>query len=75
MNSVALQVLEQFNSAFIQFLNPATPQDQRNAIGFLSDRMWRIDQAFMDFEKQPDAWKICLELMDLTSALLLDCNS
>ena len=37
MNSVALQVLEQFNSAFIQFLNPATPQDQRNAIGFLYD--------------------------------------
>lgn len=22
----------------------------------------------MDFEKQPDAWKICLELMELTFA-------
>lgn len=33
MNSAALQILEQFNAAFTQFLDPATPQDQRNAIG------------------------------------------
>ena len=31
--SVATQVLEQFESAFSEFLNPNTPQNQRNAIG------------------------------------------
>ena len=71
MNSVALQILEQFNAAFIQFLNPATPQDQRNAIGGNRRLEWEIDQAFVDVEKQPDSWKIGLELMDWTFALLL----
>ena len=31
--TVAAQVLEQFESAFSEFLNPNTPQSQRNAIG------------------------------------------
>lgn len=29
----AMQILQQFESAFSDFLNPNTPQDQRNAIG------------------------------------------
>lgn len=33
MDCAAAQVLEQFNSAFITFLNPLTPQEERNAIG------------------------------------------
>ena len=33
MSSVAAQILEQFNSAFTAFLNPLTPQAERNALG------------------------------------------
>lgn len=33
MDCAAAQVLEQFNSAFITFLNPLTPQEERSAIG------------------------------------------
>ncbi|KAK8800862.1 hypothetical protein WA588_001693 [Blastocystis sp. NMH] len=53
----AMQILQQFESAFSDFLNPNTPQDQRNA----------IDQAFMNFEKQSDSWEICLEMMKMTN--------
>ncbi|KNB43511.1 hypothetical protein JH06_2654 [Blastocystis sp. subtype 4] len=59
--SVATQVLEQFESAFSEFLNPNTPQNQRNA----------IDQAFVAFERQSDSWKICLELMKMTTNIHL----
>lgn len=33
MTTEASQILEQFNVAFAQFLDPNTPQEQRNAIG------------------------------------------
>lgn len=35
MDCAAAQILEQFNSAFIRFLDPLTPQNERNAIGVL----------------------------------------
>lgn len=30
----------------------------------------RIDRAFVDFEKQPDSWRVCLEMMTLTQECL-----
>ena len=33
MSSAASQILEQFNVAFVKFLDPNTPQEERSAIG------------------------------------------
>lgn len=30
-----------------------------------------LDQAFMDFEKQPNSWRICLEMMSMTQGVVL----
>ncbi|KAK8829829.1 hypothetical protein WA577_001221, partial [Blastocystis sp. JDR] len=57
MSAAASQILEQFNVAFVKFLDPNTPQEERSA----------IDRAFVDFEKQPDSWRVCLEMMTLTT--------
>ncbi|KAM7455174.1 hypothetical protein BLSTO_04070 [Blastocystis sp. subtype 1] len=60
MSAAASQILEQFNVAFVKFLDPNTPQEERSA----------IDRAFVDFEKQPDSWRVCLEMMTLTQECL-----